>query len=170
MKWKSIHIFHPHNPEVVEALIPNVVIHDNFSLVNEVYHDFRPTVMASVDAGGYKSLSKIYGRGDWDVDLVSFSKSRKRYGELTMVAPNIDLENKRILIVDDICIYGGSLLKCIELLPKSAKVAICVSHITARPKEELEKYPIYTCDLRIGPTECPTNIQRLNNKSMLFNL
>ena len=136
MNWKSINLFHPHNAEVVEALIPNVNIIDNSELVKKVIKEVNPDVLISLDAGGYKSLSKVADKIGWDKELVSFSKSRD-HGDVKMIAPNVDLENKTVLIVDDICIYGGSLVKCLRLLPKSTKRYVCVSHMTQIPKTEL---------------------------------
>ena len=37
MKFKSVTLFHPHNPEVVEALLDNVLIVDNSLFINRVF-------------------------------------------------------------------------------------------------------------------------------------
>lgn len=138
MNWRSINIFHPHNSDVVEALIPNYHAIDNSELVSKVIEEVKPDLLVSLDAGGYKSLSKVADKIGWNKGLTAFSKSRNG-SEVTMIPPSTNLEGKKILIVDDICIYGGSLIKCLELLPASCEAYVCVSHMTQTPKADLFK-------------------------------
>lgn len=64
----SFQIFHPHNPEVVEALMDNVTIIDNSEFIKEVLStmytaenldNYKSLILMSSDAGGFKPLMKL---------------------------------------------------------------------------------------------------------------
>lgn len=98
-------IFHPHNAEVVEALIDSVEIVDNYSFIWDVllnikndktrypvlledsfdvslygaYYDARikdNLVLLAPDAGAYKWITKVCDKLKWKGQLISASKSR----------------------------------------------------------------------------------------------
>lgn len=94
-------IFHPHNPEVVEALIDNVEIIDNSEFILEVLKQLQPDkvtqvytlvdtykeldkdfkyqnlILMSSDAGGFKPLMKLCDKIGWEGDTFSASKYRE---------------------------------------------------------------------------------------------
>lgn len=159
MKWDIISIFHPHNPEVVEALINNVKIIDNsefiLNVLKELYPDkvtqvytigetykrlnedfnYDDLILMSSDAGGFKPLMKLCDKIKWAGETISASKSRKYVDGVSSLTQQIqcnDFKGKDILIVDDICIYGGTFKGLSKMLKERncGKLYLAVSHIT----------------------------------------
>lgn len=143
-------IFHPHNAEVVEALVDNVEIIDNSNFIKEVltYHlsaehrllgDFEKSggILMSSDAGGFKPLMKLCNKIDWKGETFSASKSRTYKNNSTQLEQFVDredFEGKDILIVDDISVYGGT-FKGLSVMLKErnvGKLYLAVSHITVQ--------------------------------------
>ena len=141
-------IFHPHNPEVVEALLDRVEIIDNHDFIYEVlselksnYYDFNAynmednLILMSSDAGGFKPLMKLCDKLEWAGETYSASKSRKYVNgksELTQVLDRDDFKGKDILIIDDICVYGGTFKGLAKMLKKRncGRLFLAVSHMT----------------------------------------
>lgn len=144
-------IFHPHNPEVVEALLDNVEIIDNSEFIKQVicnigkFKDFefykcrleRNTILMSADAGGFKPLTKLCDNLNWKGETSSASKSRiyeDSKTKLTQILPSFNLD-KDILIIDDISVYGGTfkgLSKAIKAVGHKGKLYLAVSHMTVQ--------------------------------------
>lgn len=157
----KFHIFHPHNPEVVEALINNVKIIDNKDFIVEVLDHLMVydraingkradlnTVLLSSDAGGFKPLMKLCDKIKWEGDVYSASKSRKyENGEskLIQVVDKEDFEGKDIFIVDDICVYGGTFKGLAKILRTKniGKLYLAVSHITIERHKNFELFDLY---------------------------
>lgn len=140
-------IFHPHNPEVVEALFKNVTILDNYSFVLNAIRSIDRTykhsslnpennlILMSSDAGGFKPLMKLCDQLNWQGETYSASKSRiyaDGKSKLTQLIDREDFQGKDILIVDDICIYGGTFKGLSKLLKERncGKLYLAVSHMT----------------------------------------
>ena len=141
-------IFHPHNPEVVEALLDRVEIIDNYDFIYEVlselksdYYDFNAhnmednLILMSSDAGGFKPLMKLCDKLEWTGETSSASKSRKYVNgksELTQILDRDDFKGKDILIIDDICVYGGTFKGLAKMLDERncGKLFLAVSHMT----------------------------------------
>ena len=141
-------IYHPHNPEVVEALLDRVEIIDNHDFIYEVlselksnYYDFNAynmednLILMSSDAGGFKPLMKLCDKLEWAGETSSASKSRKYVNgksELTQVLDRDDFKGKDILIIDDICVYGGTFKGLSKMLKKRncGRLFLAVSHMT----------------------------------------
>lgn len=138
-------VFHPHNPEVVEALIDNVKIVNNRHFVVRVLEqitkrttkgwDASNLILMSSDAGGFKSLMKVADGISWKGETASASKSRKYENEKTTLTQMVDREDykgKDILIIDDICVYGGTFKGLSKLLKERncGKLYLAVSHMT----------------------------------------
>ena len=141
-------IYHPHNPEVVEALLDRVEIIDNHDFIYEVlselksnYYDFNAynmednLILMSSDAGGFKPLMKLCDKLEWAGETSSASKSRKYVNgksELTQVLDRDDFKGKDILIIDDICVYGGTFKGLAKMLKKRncGRLFLAVSHMT----------------------------------------
>lgn len=144
----QIQIFHPHNPEVIEALLDKVNIIDNYHFINQVLEhitddgdysskeDFESKmVLMSSDAGGFKPLMKLADILKWQGETYSASKSRKYekgHSKLIQLVDRQDFGGKDILIVDDICIYGGTFKGLATLLKEKncGKLYLAVSHMT----------------------------------------
>ena len=141
-------IYHPHNPEVVEALLDRVEIIDNHDFIYEVlselksnYYDFKAynmedkLILMSSDAGGFKPLMKLCDKLEWAGETSSASKSRKYVNdrsELTQILDRDDFKGKDILIIDDICVYGGTFKGLAKMLDERncGKLFLAVSHMT----------------------------------------
>jgi ribose-phosphate pyrophosphokinase len=167
MSWEKVRIFHPHNPEVVEALIDNVKIIDNSNFIMEVLKLIQPdkitqvytlsgsykelakdfnynnlTLMSS-DAGGFKPLMKLCDKIGWQGETFSASKSRQYVDNKSKLIQQVDRNDfggKDILIIDDICVYGGTFIGLAKMLRERncGKLYLAVSHITVElPNPEL---------------------------------
>jgi len=145
-------IFHPHNSEVVESLINNVQIIDNSEFIKKViYNELYPgpgfpnpdmydnLILMSSDAGGFKPLMKLCDKIQWQGETISASKARSynpvtSKSELTQILNVKDLQGKDVLIVDDICVYGGTFKGLAKLLrtKNCGKLYLAVSHMTVQ--------------------------------------
>ena len=150
---KQYQIFHPHNPEVVEAMLDNVEIIDNTKFVSNVLSNLglRETIpsttvtngyvsdnliLMSSDAGGFKPLMKLCNDIGWKGETFSAAKARS-WDEIdgTKFVQEIhrdDFNGKDVLIVDDICVYGGTFKGIANLFrgKNVGKLYLAVSHIT----------------------------------------
>lgn len=148
----NFEIFHPHNSEVVEALIDNVKISDNSYFIKEViseiycknnnikrdkglfYHN-KPNdlTLMSPDAGGFKSLMKLCDKINWKGYTESAAKYRDPItSKLVQTIDRKDFKNKDILIVNDICVNGGTFKGLANLLRERncGNLYLAVSHLT----------------------------------------
>ncbi len=143
-------IFHPHNPEVVEAMMDNVEIIDNSDFIKRVMikrakdikgskKDFvESLILMSSDAGGFKPLMKLCEKLDWKGETASASKSRTydKDGKtkLSQNLPRINFGGKDILIIDDISVYGGTFKGLATMLKDCnvGKLYLAVSHMTVQ--------------------------------------
>lgn len=150
-------IFHPHNPEVVEALIDRVEIIDNSEFIKNVFLDLynqkkgnhnslsihpvsmfefqKDLILMSTDAGGFKPLMKLCDKLEWKGETFSASKSRTYENSESKLIQQIDredFEGKDILIIDDICSKGGTFKGLSNLLRQRncGKLFLAVSHMT----------------------------------------
>lgn len=150
-RFITINIFHPHNPEVVEALIDNVKIIDNFEFIDRILQykiadktnhldqwgkDVQDNlILMSSDAGGFKPLMKLCDKLKWSGETYSASKSRKYedgHSKLTQIIDRTDFNGKDILIIDDLSIGGGTFKGLAKLLKERncGKLYLAVSHMT----------------------------------------
>lgn len=147
-------VFHPHNPEVVEALLDRVEIIDSRIFVqsvfdyltrktNNVNSVYDNLMLFSSDAGGFKPLIKLADKLNWRGEVYGASKSRKYEDNKTKLIQVIDrqaFQGKDILIIDDICVYGGTFVGLAKMLRERncGKLYLDVSHITVeKPNPEL---------------------------------
>lgn len=156
MKFKYVKVFHPHNSEVVEALLDNVEIIDNSYFIKDViYNELYPgpgfpnpdmynnLVLLSSDAGGFKPLMKLSNKLLWEGEVYGASKSRKYENGKSKLIQEIDRKDfngKDILIIDDICVYGGTFLGLANMLKERncGKLYLAISHLTiSNPNPEL---------------------------------
>lgn len=146
--FKQINIFHPHNAEVVEAMIDRVHIIDNHDFIYEVLASIKNDhydndanamesglILMSSDAGGFKPLMKLADKLEWQGETYSASKSRKYengHSKLIQLIDREDFKGKDILIVDDICVYGGTFKGLSKMLKERncGKLFLAVSHMT----------------------------------------
>ena len=143
-------VFHPHNPEVVEALIEDVEIIDNSDFIMKVIYNelfagpgfvnsdlYDNLILMSSDAGGFKPLVKLCDKLNWQGEMYSASKARSWSVDGTKFTQQIDREDfkgKDILIIDDISVYGGTFKGLSKLLRERnvGKLYLAVSHMTVQ--------------------------------------
>lgn len=149
--YADFKIFHPHNPEVVEALMDNVIIIDNLEFIVEVldsisnpepldvnnWRDNKNLILFSSDAGGFKPLMKLCDKIGWEGETYSASKARTYKNKSTQLEQFIDkqdFDGRDILIVDDICVYGGTFKGLSKMLRERncGKLYLAVSHVTVQ--------------------------------------
>ena len=142
-------IFHPHNPEVVEALMDNVEIIDNSEFIGGVLNNFfhraatphpknpkeihEDLILMSSDAGGFKPLMKLCDQLNWEGETYSASKARTKDG-MKQLIDRQDFGGKDILIIDDLCTKGGTFKGLSKLLKQRncGKLYLAVSHMTVQ--------------------------------------
>lgn len=139
---KKYFIFHPHNTEVVEAMLDNVEVADNSRFIKEVLLDLNINktneenlILMSSDAGGFKPLMKLCDKINWRGETYSASKFRSYLNgksKLIQIIDREDFQGKDILIVDDISVYGGTFKGLSKLLKEKncGKLYLAVSHMT----------------------------------------
>lgn len=162
----SMSVFHPHNPEVLEAVITGVDIVDNTGFIREVVFgklfEGVSGVMGSTgltvlapDAGAYKWVNKTMDNIGWKGEVLSASKVRTYTEEggtkLRQQLPTNDFKGKDILIIDDISVYGGTFIGLAKLLREKnvSRLYLAVSHMTVEdPNPELFKLydKVFTTD------------------------
>lgn len=145
-------IFHPHNAEVVEIFMDNVEIIDNSQFINSVLVQTDEIlksekkgnlILFSSDAGGFKPLMKLADKLNWQGEVYGASKSRKYEdgkSKLIQTIDKQDFKGKDILIIDDICVYGGTFLGLAKMLKERncGKLYLAISHLTVEnPNPEL---------------------------------
>lgn len=162
MKNFDYKIFHPHNSEVVEAILDDrVEIIDNSEFIDLVlakglmgeYTSETETqwdkilesnlILMSSDAGGFKPLMKLCDKIGWKGETFSASKSRKYEDGKSVLTQQIDRQDfggKDILIIDDICVKGGTFVGLAKMLKErnAGKLYLAISHLTVpNPNPEL---------------------------------
>lgn len=151
----NFRIYHPHNPEVVEAYLPNaklidcsqflmeILVNDfEYGMLEDPKNNFVPKyknlIIMSPDAGAFKWVTNICNKIGWKEEVVSASKYRPKYDsaevgkiKLKQQLPNFDFKGKDVLILDDICIYGGTFKGLSSLLQKEEckDLYLATSHI-----------------------------------------
>jgi phosphoribosylpyrophosphate synthetase len=129
----------------------NVEFIDNSSFINKVienipnakYQSKKPEfinnlILMSSDAGGYKPLMNFCNKIEWEGSTYSASKARVPCGKdgmkILQFVERKDFKGKDILIVDDICIYGGTFKGLSQILRESncGKLYLAVSYLTVQ--------------------------------------
>jgi len=158
----NLKIFHPHNQEVVENALENVQIIDNSEFIQKVlsslvFDEFRLSdfshieyyrdnvsnisdklILISSDAGGFKPLMKLCDKIKWKGETFSAAKARswdvKDGTKFVQQINRDDFGGKDILIIDDICVYGGTFKGLSKLLKERncGKLYLAVSHMTVQ--------------------------------------
>ncbi len=154
-------IFHPHNPAVLEALLDNVIIRNNSEFIQKVLiqlgmylpkHNTKnkiyksDLILMSPDAGAFKPLMKLSNEIKWQGETYSASKYREPgTGKLTQLVDRQDFEGKDVLIIDDICVYGGTFKGLAKILKEKniGKLYLAVSHMTIQNHKDNELFTLF---------------------------
>lgn len=151
LNFKTIKIFHPHNSDVIEAILDNYIYLDNSEYIKLVLEDLFKSgvkkenlILMSIDAGGYKPLMKLADKLNWQGEVYSASKSRNYIDGKVVLNQQVsqeDFNKKDILLIDDLIIYGGSMIGLSNILKERniGNLYCAVSHITVNsPNEKFE--------------------------------
>jgi ribose-phosphate pyrophosphokinase len=143
--YADFKIFHPHNLEVVEALLDDVEIIDNSKFIIKVLEEINyiqeinepDMVILLPDGGAYKWGVKLCDKINFSGDVIAAAKNRKFVDGksiLTQQLPDYDFKGKDVIIIDDICIYGGTFKGLSKLLKERncSKLYLAVSHMTVQ--------------------------------------
>lgn len=193
LNFKYVFVFHPHNPEVVEAGLNNCTVETNEHFINEVlntiYFDLADErsqgkrkleddlILMSSDAGGFKPLMKLVDKLDWQGEVFSASKARQYVDGKSKLVQQIDKQDfggKDILIIDDICVYGGTFVGLAKMLRErnAGKLYLAISHLTVpNPNPDLFKLfnKVFTTNSKFDEY-FPTKIEPLGIKMKVSNL
>lgn len=151
--YPCVYVMDPHS-DVSMALLNNVKVIKNVddSYLKEVIPNYceKFYVVLAPDAGSYKRLGKVIK----EVPLIYATKQRDtKTGALSNVeihTGGLDLGDRTILVVDDICDGGGTFILLAQALRKAGihnDLELYVTHgIFSKGTDELYKYyyPIYT--------------------------
>jgi len=146
--FEKVKVFHPHS-DVTPALLNNCEVIDNHQYIAEVILKLfsnavtaqENLILMSSDAGGFKPLIKLCKQLNWQGETYSASKAREE-DHLIQIVDRQDFGGKDILIIDDICVYGGTFIGLAELLKNKniGKLYLAVSHMTVNwPTPKLYK-------------------------------
>jgi ribose-phosphate pyrophosphokinase len=142
--FSKVHVFHPHS-DVTSALLNNVRVIDNSEFIKNVLKKI-PTkpIILSTDAGSYKWINKMADVLHYDGEVYGANKARDPQShKLTQVIDRQDFQGKDILVIDDLCVFGGTFIGLAKLLKERniGKLYLAVSHMTVQnPNKELENY------------------------------
>lgn len=151
LNFEKVKVFHPHS-DVTLALLNNSEEITNVQFIRQALQSLidneslddpeQDLILMSSDAGGFKPLMKLCKYLFWEGETFSASKARDK-GNLTQVIDQSkDFGGKSVLLIDDICVYGGTFVGLAKMLrqPKFnvGKLYLAVSHITvSNPNPEL---------------------------------
>lgn len=104
-------------------------------------------ILMSSDAGGFKPLMKLCDKLNWKGETESASKSRKFEDNESKLIQKVDRQDfggKDILIVDDICVRGGTFIGLAKILKERniGNLYLAISHITVQ-KVDPELFEVF---------------------------
>lgn len=152
--FKKVKVFHPHSDVTPALLKPSnceVISNKDFiaevilSLYDNAITAEKSCILMSSDANGFKSLMKLCKELNWKGETYGASKSRAyesadKEARLIQEIDRRDFGGKDILLVDDICVYGGTFIGIAKMLKERnvGRMYLAVSHITVdNPSGEL---------------------------------
>lgn len=173
--FSQVNVFHPHS-DVTAALLNNIHVIDNTEFIKDVLYDIQyhvgtPStgelpILLSTDAGSYKWINKMADVLEFTGEVYSAAKSRDQYShKLTQVIDRQDFGGRDILVVDDLCVFGGTFVGLAKLLKERnvGKLYLAVSHMTVKnPNIELE-----TLYERVYCTNSKFDDYQLNNLKVI---
>ncbi len=136
MGFKKVKVLDPHNKNVAEQYIKNIAYIDINYYTGKAMDDFQPDVIFFPDKGAMskypaildtRGLLIIHGKKERDL------ANRGRIAKFDIVTNGINIEGKRVLIIDDICRKGGTFTLAASELKKLnvGDIALYVSHCEA---------------------------------------
>ena len=135
--------------------LKNCRIIDNSRFITKVLADINsPDItLLSTDGGSYKWINKLANTIKFEGEVYGASKARqlsadKTKHSLVQLIDKQDFDGKDILVIDDLCVFGGTFLGLAKLIRERnvGRLYLAVSHITVpNTNKELENhyYKIY---------------------------
>lgn len=162
LNFEKVFVYHPHS-DVTAALLNNCEILSPANFFINVLTDINTEpVIISPDAGAFKWVFKIFR--EQNVEIECGSKVREK-NELINVVNRVDFGGKDVLIVDDICVNGGTFINIANIIKDRniRNLYLAVSHMTVKkPRPELESlfHRIYTTNSKYDSYDL-TNVKVL---------
>jgi len=137
-------------------------------------YDLQQTVVASPDFGGLKRAGQL--AKSLDIDWVNIDKNRNlKTGEIIEMKLHGDVKNKTVLVFDDVCISGGTVVQAAKVLKESGakEVHFLVTHglFADDAKSKLNASTIDTIVVTnsIHHQQLPNNIQIIDCSKLFAN-
>lgn len=150
LKTESFTIFDPHS-DVSLALLNNCKIEDNSNFIGQVIYNIgvNNLIILAPDAGAYKKIFALCEKIGFRGQIECCAKSRNHItGEKTIIVPKFD-ENKNVLIIDDICLAGGTFLGIANKIKNKCYLAVSHGIFNNGVDHLLERFEtIYTTNSR----------------------
>jgi ribose-phosphate pyrophosphokinase len=155
LKIDSFSIFDPHS-DVAPALLNNCKVIDNSNFIEDVLNKLshksvaiEDLIILSPDAGAYKKIFSLCEKIGFRGQIECCAKSRNHdTGEKTIIVPKFD-ETKDVLIIDDICLAGGTFLGIANQIKNKCYLAVSHGIFNNGVNHLLERFEtIYTTDSR----------------------
>lgn len=164
--FSKVYVYHPHS-DATQMALNNVRIIDNSIFISKVLNDIKSEpILLSTDAGSYKWINKLADTIDFKGEVYGANKSRDiETHKLTQIIDRQDFKGKDILILDDLCVGGGTFIGLAKILKERnvGKLYLAVSHITIKnPNKELE-----TLYEKIYCTNSKYDVYELNNLQII---
>jgi len=156
-KTDSFVIFDPHS-DVSPALLDNCEVCDNSKFIKDVMDQWESQykgvhrnelIILAPDAGAYKKIFALCEKIGFKGQIECCAKSRNHEtGEKTIIVPKFD-ETKDVLIIDDICLAGGTFLGVASKIKNKCYLAVSHGIFNNGVDHLLERFEtIYTTDSR----------------------
>lgn len=160
LKLVKVIVFDPHS-DVTPALLNNCEVRDNSSFIDSVIYNlyctseisyfdpFKDLIILSPDAGAYKKIFALCEKIEFKGQIECCAKSRNHEtGEKTIIVPKFD-ETKDVLIIDDICLAGGTFLGIANQIKNKCYLAVSHGIFNKGVDHLLDRFEmIYTTDSR----------------------
>lgn len=136
MGFCQISVLDLHNIEVAEKYIKNLDHIPVNKYTDQAIADFKPDVLFFPDRGAkrkYPGIMNTHGLPFAYGNKVRDLEGKGRIIEYSIIQGDVELKDKRVLIVDDICRRGGTFILAANKLKKlgASAIALYVSHCEA---------------------------------------
>ena len=171
MDVKTYTVFDQHSPITAALLRAKIV--DNSEFIKVVLNQLRrispkleeTLCILSPDAGAYKKIGDLIEKIGWKGEVVAANKHRQiNTGNIDKLDLSIDnFQGKDVLIIDDICMKGGTFIGLGEKLKEkgAGKCFLAVSHMISKsPNLDLWRYfkKVFTTNSRWDEYSIPDEI------------
>ncbi len=143
-------LFDPHS-DVTPSLLDNCVVVDNSNFIKWVLEQVNQTnlIILAPDSGAYKKIFALCEKIKFKGQIECCAKSRNhKTGEKTIIVPKFD-ETKDVLMIDDICLAGGTFLGISGQIKNRCYLAVSHGIFNNGVEHLLDRFEtIYTTDSR----------------------